>query len=93
MYLKVTLSTKKFTLFYSIDDSPVCLLVFALLFLPVRPLPPAIRPSELGTTTRESPRPPVLEGHPRCIGRDFDEIFQAAWLATALTKIERAGLR
>src|SRR5260370_2773522 len=85
MYPCATLSTKKFTLFYSIDDFVVCLLVFALLVLPVRSLAPAILPSDLGTTTRESPVLQVLEGRPRCIGRDFDGIFQAAWLAPPLT--------
>ena len=85
MYPCATLSTKKITLFYSIDDFLVCLLVFALLVLPVRSLPPASLPSDLGTTTRESPKPPVLEGRPRCIGRDFDEIFQAAWLVPPWT--------
>src|SRR6267378_8114691 len=80
MYPSVTLSTKIFTLFYSIGDFRVCLLVFALLVLPVRSLPPTILPSDLGTTTRESPKPQVWEGCPRCIGRDFDEIFQAACL-------------
>src|SRR5271165_5108323 len=91
MYLCDTLSTKKFTLFYSIGDFSVCLLVFALLVLPVRSLPPAIHPSDLGTTTRESPEPPVLEGHPRCIGRDFDGIFQAAWLAPPWTSQAACG--
>ena len=76
---------KKFTLFGSIGDLFVCLLVFALRVLPVRLLPPAILPSDLGTTTRESPKPQVLEGRPRCIGRDFDEISQAAWLVPPWT--------
>ena len=76
---------KKFTLFCSIGDFSVCPLVFALLVLPVRFLPPATLPSDLGTTTRESPRPQVLEGRPRCIGRDFDEISQAAWLVPPWT--------
>jgi hypothetical protein len=69
---------KEFSLFYSIGDFSVCLLVFALPVLPVRSLPPAIHPSDPGTTTRESPMPPVLVGRPRCTGRDFDEIFRAA---------------
>src|SRR6516162_955140 len=91
MYPCATLSIKNFTLFYSIGDSPVCLLVFALLFLPVRFLPPATLPSDLGTTTRESPKPPVLEGRPRCIGRDFDEIFQAAWRVPPWTSRAACG--
>ena len=66
-------------------------MVFALPFPPVRWLPPAIIPSDLGTTTRESPKPPVLEGHPRCIGRDFDEIFQAAWLVPPWTSRAACG--
>ena len=85
MYSCVTLSTKKFTLFYWIGDFPVCLSIFVLLVLPVPSLHPATLPSDLGTTTRESPKPPVLEGRPRCIGRDFDEIFQAAWLVPPWT--------
>src|SRR5271165_7018755 len=91
MYLCDTLSTKKFTLFYSIDDFLVCLLVFAVLVLPVRSLPPAILPSDLGTTIRESPVLRVLEGRPRCIGRDYDGIFQAAWLAPPWTSQAACG--
>ena len=91
MYPCDTFSTKKFTIFYSIGDSLVCLLVFALLVLPVRSLPPAILPSDLGTTIRESPVLRVLEGRPRCIGRDFDGIFQAAWLAPPWTSQAACG--
>ena len=91
MYLIDTFSIKNFTLFYSIGDFPLCLLVFALLVLPVRSLPPAIRPSDLGTITRESPVLRVLEGRPRCIGRDFDGIFQAAWLAPPWTSQAACG--
>src|SRR5271166_4945176 len=91
MYPCATLSTKKFTLFYSIGDFPLCLLVFALLVLPVRSLPPAILPSDLGTTTRESPVLRVLEDRPRCSGRDFDGIFQAAWLAPPWTSQAACG--
>src|SRR5271165_3426792 len=91
MYLCDTLSTKKITLSCSIGDSPVCLLVFALLVLLVRPLPPAILPSDLGTIIRESPVLRALEGRPRCIGRDFDGIFQAAWLAPPWTSQAACG--
>jgi hypothetical protein len=86
-----TLSTKKSTFFCSIGDSPVCLLVFALFVLPVRWLPPAILPSDLGTTTRESPKPPVLEDRPRCTDRGFDEIFQASWLVPPSTSRAACG--
>ena len=83
--LVIHFQQKKFTLFYSTCDSLVCRLLFALLVLPVRSLPPAILPSDLGTTTRESPEQRVLVGHPRCIGKDFDGIFRAAWLVPPWT--------
>ena len=90
-YLCDTLSTKKSTFSYSIGDSPVCLLVFARFVLPVRWLPPAILPSDLGTTTRESLKPPVLEDRPRCTDRGFDEIFQASWLVPPSTSRAACG--
>src|SRR5215471_13780800 len=91
MYPMDTCSNKKVIPFYLIGDFSFCLRFFALLVLAVRLLPPTTLPSGLDTTIRESPRPPVLEGHPRCIGRDFDEIFQAAWLVPPWTSRAACG--
>ena len=74
MYLIDTRSTKKVIPFHLIADFSFCLRFLALLSLLVRSLPPAVLPSDPGTTTRESPRQQVLAGRPRCSGRDFDEI-------------------